>query len=182
MAKKEKLVYPNPAVWKTKDNMDLKLQGENLKEVGEIAWEMIKDTDWKKFGKERLADLKSDGQRIAEEFKAFTALSGEEKLDRIKNGEKHLGRLYREGAMATTRREWKGVESTIIDFKGWLRMWGMLLGTFSKDLIPALNTTLWYRWMISYVCCVNFLDKNTMGQRGRAWWSRGSRSRRAGRG
>ena len=45
-------------------------------------------------------------------------------------------------------------------------MWGMLLGTFSKDLIPALNTTFWYRWMISYMCCVGFMDKNTMGLRG----------------
>ena len=42
------------------------------------------------------------------------------------------------------------------------------LATFSKDLIPALNTTFWYRWMISYMCCVSFMDKNTMGQRGNA--------------
>ena len=32
----------------------------------------------------------------------------------------------------------------------------MLLATFSKDLIPALNTTFWYRWMISYMCGVSF--------------------------
>ena len=70
--------------------------------------------------------------------------------------------------MATVRREWRGVESTLVDFSGWLKVWGMLLATFSKDLIPALNTTFWYRWMISYMCCVSFMDKNTMGQRGNA--------------
>ena len=93
-------------------------------------------------------------------------MTGQERLDLLKNGEKHLGRLYRKGAMATVRREWRGVKDTAYDYKEWLRMWGMLLGTFSKDLIPALNTTFWYRWMISYMCCVGFMDKNTMGQRG----------------
>ena len=44
----------------------------------------------------------------------------------------------------------------------------MLLGTFSKDLIPALNSVLHYRWMMSYLCCVGFMDKNTMGQHGAA--------------
>ena len=45
-------------------------------------------------------------------------------------------------------------------------MWGMLLATFSRDLIPALNSALWYRWMISYFCCHGFMDKNLMGLRG----------------
>ena len=166
MANKEKIVYPNPWIWKTKDNMNLKLQGENLKEVGGIIWDMLKETDWEKFGKDRVAEIINDGQRIAEEFQAFMAESNEEKLDSILNGEKHLGRLYRKGAMATVRREWRGIKDTAYDFYEWGRMWGMLLMTFSKDLIPALNTTLWYRWMISYVCCVNFADKNMLGLRG----------------
>ena len=33
MAKKEKLVYPNPKFWKAKDNMDWKKQGANLAEA-----------------------------------------------------------------------------------------------------------------------------------------------------
>lgn len=70
--------------------------------------------------------------------------------------------------MVTVRREWRGVADTAYDFKEWLRTWGMLLGTFSKDLVPALNMTFYYRWMISYVCCVSFMDKNTMGQRSNA--------------
>ena len=166
MAKKEKIVYPNPWIWKTKDNMDLKLQMENLKEIGGIVSEMLKETDWKKFGKDRVNDLKADGDRIAEELRAFMAESTDEKIDSILHGEKHLGRLYRKGAMATVRREWRGVKDTAYDFYEWARMWGLLLATFSKDLVPALNTTLWYRWMISYVCCVNFADKNMMGLRG----------------
>lgn len=163
---KKKLVYPNPEIWKAKNNMDLKLQLENIKEFGSIAWDLIKATDWKQFGADRLAEIKNDGERITEEFKAFKACSREEKIDAILNGEKRLGRLYRKGAMATVRREWRGIKDTAYDFYEWARMWGMLLMTFSKDLIPALNTTLWYRWMISYVCCVNFADKNMLGLRG----------------
>ncbi|MBQ5978279.1 MAG: 2-hydroxyacyl-CoA dehydratase, partial [Oscillospiraceae bacterium] len=82
------------------------------------------------------------------------------------NGERSLGRLYRKGAMATVRREWRGVKDTAYDFWEWAKMWGMLLGTFSKDLIPAMNSALWYRWMISYFCCHGFMDKNIMGLRG----------------
>ena len=161
-----KIKYPNPAFFRTKDNMDWKKQGENLKEVGSIILDMLKETDWKKFGSDRLKDIKDDGRRIAEEFQAVKAMTPAERLDLLKNGEKHLGRLYRKGAMATVRREWRGLKDTAYDYKEWLRMWGMLLGTFSKDLIPALNTTFWYRWMISYMCCVGFMDKNTMGLRG----------------
>ena len=161
-----KIKYPNPAFFRTKDNMDWKKQGENLKEIGTIILDMLKETDWKKFGSDRLNDIKDDGRRIAEEFQAVKAMTPAERLDLLKNGEKHLGRLYRKGAMATVRREWCGLKDTAYDYKEWLRMWGMLLGTFSKDLIPALNTTFWYRWMISYMCCVGFMDKNTMGLRG----------------
>ena len=161
-----KIKYPNPAFFRTKDNMDWKKQGENLKEIGSIILDMLKETDWKKFGSDRLNDIKDDGRRIAEEFQAVKAMTPAERLDLLKNGEKHLGRLYRKGAMATVRREWRGLKDTAYDYKEWLRMWGMLLGTFSKDLIPALNTTFWYRWMISYMCCVGFMDKNTMGLRG----------------
>ena len=166
MAKKEKVVYPNPWIWKTKDEIDWKLQGENIGEVFGIAKEMLGEVDWKKFGKECLNDLKADGARIKEEYEAFMAESKEEKIDSILHGEKHLGRLYRKGAMANTRREWRGIKDTLVDYYEWLHMWGILLSTFSKDLVPALNTTLWYRWMISYVCCINFADKNMLGLRG----------------
>ena len=164
MAKTPK--YPNPAFWRAKDNINWKAQGENLKEVGGIFWEMLKETDWAAFKKQTIDDFKSDGQRVKEEFNAFMALDKDEKIDRILNGEKRLGRLYRKGAMATVRREWRGIKDTAYDFYEWARMWGMLLMTFSKDLIPALNSALYYRWMISYFCCHGFMDKNIMGLRG----------------
>ena len=106
MAKKEKVVYPNPWIWKTKDEIDWKLQGENLKELGGIVGDMLKEVDWAQYGKDRIEDLKADAARVKEEFQAFMAESKEEKIDSILHGEKHLGRLYRKGAMANTRREW----------------------------------------------------------------------------
>ena len=109
-----------------------------------------------------------DAERIKEEYHAFMALDQQGKLDAILYGEKRLGRLYAKGAMATVRREWRGIKDTAYDFYEWARMWGMLLMTFSKDLIPALNSALHYRWMISYFCCHGFMDKNIMGLRGRA--------------
>ena len=94
-------------------------------------------------------------------------MTNEERLDWLINGEKQLGKLYRNGKMATVRREWRGLKDTAYDYYEWLRMWGMLLSTFSKDLIPALNGALHYRWMISYFCCHSFMDKNTLGLRGK---------------
>ena len=166
MAKKEKIQYPNPEFFRCKDEINWKAQWENLKEVGAIAWDMLKATDWKQFGLDRVEDAKADGKRVKEEFEAFMALDAENKKDVILNGERRLGRLYRKGAMATVRREWRGIKDTAYDFYEWARMWGMLLMTFSKDLIPALNATLYYRWMVSYFCCHSFMDKNTMGMRG----------------
>ena len=162
MAKKEKLVYPNPKFWKAKDNMDWKKQGANLAEVGAIAWDLLKATDWQKFGQDRVNDCKADWERVKGEYKDFMALDNSEKWDRVVNGERSLGCLYRKGAMATVRREWRGVKDTAYDFWEWARLWGMLLGTFSKDLIPAMNSALWYRWMISYFCCHGFMDKNIL--------------------
>lgn len=166
MAKTPK--YPNPAFYKEKDQMNLKAQAENLKIVGGIFWDMLKETDWKAWGQARVKDGKDTVARVKEEYEAFMACSKDEKIDAILHGEKRLGRLYKEGAMATVRREWRGIADTAYDFYEWAHMWGMLLLTFSKDLIPALNSALYYRWMISYFCCHAFMDKNIMGLRGRA--------------
>ena len=166
MAKTPK--FPNPEFWKAKDNIDWKKQWENLKVCGGIFVEMFKETDWVKFAEGWKNTLKMDAARIKEEYQAFMALDQQGKLDAILHGEKRLGRLYAKGAMATVRREWRGIKDTAYDFYEWARMWGMLLMTFSKDLIPALNSALHYRWMISYFCCHGFMDKNIMGLRGRA--------------
>ena len=34
--------------------MDWKKQGANLAEVGTIAWDLLKSTDWKQFGTDRV--------------------------------------------------------------------------------------------------------------------------------
>ena len=166
MAKTPK--YPNPKFFKAKDNIDWKKQWENLKVCGGIFYEMFKETDWEAFKNGWKNTLKMDAERIKEEYNAFMALDQQGKLDAILYGEKRLGRLYAKGAMATVRREWRGVKDTAYDFYEWARMWGMLLMTFSKDLIPALNSALHYLWMISYFCYHGFMDKNIMGQLGRA--------------
>ena len=160
MAKTPK--YPNPAFFRWK------AQGENLKEVFDIAKDMLLATDWKAFGARQKQGWIDFAKRVAEEASEIAAMSCAERRELLLKGEKKLGRLYKKGSMSTVRREWRGVADTAYDFYEWLRMWGMLLGTFSKDLIPALNSVLHYRWMMSYLCCVGFMDKNTMGQRGSA--------------
>ena len=163
-----KMKFPNPKFFRAKDNVDWKAQGRNLQEVGGIIWDMLKETDWKAFAAKQKANVQDNVRRVVREAKTIAAMTPAERLDLLKTGEEHLGTLYRKGDMVTVRREWRGVADTAYDFKEWLRTWGMLLGTFSKDLVPALNMTFYYRWMISYVCCVSFMDKNTMGQRSNA--------------
>ena len=165
MAKKPQ--YPNPKFWKAKDNIDWKKQGENLMVCMKIFAEMFKETDWNRFFEGQKNNAVAFADRVKEEFAAFMALDAANKKDVILNGERRLGRLYRKGAMATVRREWRGIKDTAYDFYEWARMWGMLLMTFSRDLIPAMNSALHYRWMISYFCCHGFMDKNIMGLRGR---------------
>ena len=165
MAKKPQ--YPNPKFWKAKDNIDWKKQGENLMVCMKIFAEMFKETDWNRFFEGQKNNAVAFADRVKEEFAAFMALDAANKKDVILNGERRLGRLYRKGAMATVRREWRGIKDTAYDFYEWVRMWGMLLMTFSRDLIPAMNSALHYRWMISYFCCHGFMDKNIMGLRGR---------------
>ncbi len=164
MAKKPQ--YPNPKFFKAKDNIDWKKQGENLMTCVKIFAEMFKETDWNRFFEGQKNNAVAFADRVKEEYAAFMALDAANKKDVILNGERRLGRLYRKGAMATVRREWRGIKDTAYDFYEWARMWAMLLMTFSKDLIPALNSALHYRWMISYFCCHGFMDKNIMGLRG----------------
>ncbi len=158
--------YPNPEFWRYKDHMDLKAQAENLKEVFGIFKDMYKEADKKAFFQNQIRKIKDDGQRVKREFKEIKAMSATEKVDLLVNGEKKLGLLYRKGDMATVRREWRGVKDTAYDFAAWLRLWGMLLLSFSHDLIPALNGLFYYRWYVSYFCCHGWADKSTMGLRG----------------
>jgi hypothetical protein len=129
---------------------------------------MLKETDWKDVGRDAAGDAKAFAKRVKYEAGLLAKMSPEEFKDFMINGEKQLGKLYRNGKMATVRREWRGIKDTGADFYEWAKMWGMLLATFGKDLIPSLNGALHYRWMISYFCCHSFMDKNTLGLRGKA--------------
>ena len=93
-----RIQYPNPKFFRAKTNMDWKKQGENVREIGAIIGEMIKETDWKAVWKKTKDNLKADGKRVAEEFSAIQAMKPEERRDLLLNGEKHLGKLYRSGA------------------------------------------------------------------------------------
>ena len=42
-----KVKYPNPGFFRAKTNMDWKAQAANVREIGAIVGEMIKETDWK---------------------------------------------------------------------------------------------------------------------------------------
>ena len=160
--------YIDSKFWRMKDNINWKAQGENMKEIAGIVGELIKETDWKEVGKNYAADAKRFGKRIKYESELLKGMTKEEIIDFLKNGEKQLGKLYANGKMATVRREFRGIKDTGVDFYEWMRMWGMLLATFGRDLVPAMMGAVHYRWMISYFCCHSFMDKNTQGLRGRA--------------
>ena len=160
--------YIDPKFFRMKDQIDWKAQAENMKEIGGIVRELIKETDWKDVAGSISKDVKGTAKRLALEAKLLREMDGSQFLDFLKNGEKQLGKLYASGKMATVRREWRGVKDTGVDFYEWMRMWGMLLATFSKDLVPAMMGAVHYRWMISYFCCHSFMDKNIMGLRGTA--------------
>ena len=167
-AAKGKFHYPNPVFWRCKDNMDFKAQGRNLMEIGKICVEMFKEADKKGFCMKQVERCRDDLARCALEFKQATEMSNAELREVFLYGERTLGKLYRKGDMVPVRREWRGVADTAYDFYRWGKMWSMLILTFGRDLIPALNSTFHYRWMISYMCCVGFMDKNTSGQKGSA--------------
>ena len=54
--------------------MDWDLQKKNLQEFGSIAWQLVKETDWKEFGKKQLKNAALTGKRLADEAKAVKAM------------------------------------------------------------------------------------------------------------
>ena len=127
--------YPNPKFFRMKDQMDLSLQKENIKEIVGIVGDILKETDWKKLGGDVLRDVKATAKRLKKEVDLAVNMDKDDWKEFFKNGEKQLGKLYQSGKMATVRREWRGVKDTAADFYEWLRMWAMLLATFGKDLV-----------------------------------------------
>ncbi|MEE1353738.1 MAG: 2-hydroxyacyl-CoA dehydratase family protein [Acutalibacteraceae bacterium] len=163
---KKKYDYPKSKWFKMKDHMDLQLQKENIKEIAGILKEMAKEKDWSDIPKARKEDYKAFFDRTKDEFNYLKNAGHAKRKDILFNGEERLGKLYRNGQMAFTRREWRGIKDTAYDFYEWARMWKMFLVTFGKDLIPSLNGVLIYRWMVSYFCAHSFMDKLTMGLHG----------------
>ena len=86
MAKKNKK-YPNPAFFKAKDNMDLKAQLENLKEVGGIIAGMAKEADYKAFFRRQWECIKDDGRRVAREVKDICTMTCADRKDLLLNGD-----------------------------------------------------------------------------------------------
>ena len=141
---------------------------KNAKSDLKIWKDLISEVDWKDFAGKMKHKAQLDRERIADEVKSFAALPPKEKWDRVINGERQLGRLYQKGAIAFTRREWKGVESTARDFYGWLIIWRDMLKMVMRDPMSILLGLFEYRWFSSYLACPAFLDRNNLGFRGRA--------------
>ena len=114
---------------------------KNAKSDLKIWKDLISEVDWKDFAGKMKHKAQLDRERIADEVKSFAALPPKEKWDRVINGERQLGRLYQKGAIAFTRREWKGVESTARDFYGWLIIWRDMLKMVMRDPMSILSAS-----------------------------------------
>lgn len=145
---------------------NLKWAKKNVPQDLKIWKELISEVDIKDVGRKFKEDLKETKERIADEVKTVAAMSGKERMDLLLHGEKHLGRLYRSGKVAFTRREWRGVESTARDFAGWLKIWGAMMGMVMKDPVSIAEGLFEYRWLSSYLSLPAFADRNNLGLRG----------------
>lgn len=145
---------------------NLKWAKKNVPQDLKIWKELILEVDWKDVGGRLKKDMKEAKERIADEARTVAAMTGKERLDLLINGEKHLGRLYRSGKIAFTRREWKGIESTARDFAGWLKTWGVMMGMVMKDPVSLAEGLFEYRWLSSYLALPAFADRNNLGLRG----------------
>lgn len=139
---------------------------KNIPQDLKIWKELISEVDWKDVKENIKKDFQATKERITDEVKTVANMSGSERLDLLVNGEKHLGRLYRSGKIAFTRREWRGVESTARDFVGWLKIWGIMSSMVMKDPISIAEGLFEYRWFSSYLALPAFADRNNLGLRG----------------
>lgn len=145
---------------------NLKWAKKNVPQDLKIWKELLSEVDIKEVGRKIKKDWKATKERITDEVKTVAAMSGEERIDLLLHGEKHLGRLYQSGKIAFTRREWRGVESTARDFAGWLKVWGAMMGMVMKDPISIAEGLFEYRWLSSYLALPAFADRNNLGLRG----------------
>jgi len=139
---------------------------KNVPQDLKIWKELISEVDWRDVGQNLKENLLAVKERVTDEAKALAAMSMAEKKDFLLHGEKHLGRLYRSGKLAFTRREWKGLEGTARDFVGWLKIWGVMMEMVMKDPVSIAEGLFEYRWMSSYLALPAFADRNNLGLRG----------------
>lgn len=139
---------------------------KNVPQDLKIWKELISEVDWRDVGQNLKENLLAVKERVTDEAKALAAMSIAEKKDFLLHGEKHLGRLYRPGKLAFTRREWKGLEGTARDFAGWLKIWGVMMEMVMKDPVSIAEGLFEYRWMSSYLALPAFADRNNLGLRG----------------
>ena len=145
---------------------NLKWAKKNVPQDLKIWRELLSEVDIKDVGRKLKKDFKAAKERITDEAKTVAAMSGEERIDLLLHGEKHLGRLYQSGKIAFTRREWRGVEGTARDFAGWLKTWGVMMGMVMKDPVSIAEGLFEYRWLSSYLALPAFADRNNLGLRG----------------
>ena len=93
----KKVKYPDPKFFRCKDQIDWKKQAENIKEIGGIVGELLKETDWKDVGNALKGNIKAFKKRASHEADLLKQMSPEEIKDLVLNGEKQLGKLYRSG-------------------------------------------------------------------------------------
>lgn len=139
---------------------------KNVPQDLKIWKELISEVDWRDVGQNLKENFIAVKERVTDEAKALAAMSMAEKKDFLLHGEKHLGRLYRSGKLAFTRREWKGLEGTARDFVGWLKIWGVMMEMVMKDPVSIAEGLFEYRWMSSYLALPAFADRNNLGLRG----------------
>lgn len=139
---------------------------KNVPQDLKIWKELISEVDWRDVGQNLKENFIAVKARVTDEAKALAAMSMAEKKDFLLHGEKHLGRLYRSGKLAFTRREWKGLEGTARDFVGWLKIWGVMMEMVMKDPVSIAEGLFEYRWMSSYLALPAFADRNNLGLRG----------------
>lgn len=77
-----------------------------------------------------------------------------------------IGELYH-GKMYLKRREWRGFNDTMYDFYRWLVTWKDLTKFVSSAPIRITKGAFNYRWMSSYLSTPAFIDRHSMGLRGR---------------
>ncbi len=80
---------------------------------------------------------------------------------------KGLGDLYSGDLHCTKRREWKGFKDTMYDYYRWLRVLGMLGVKIGSILPQFIKAIFRYRWAVSYCSAPAFVDRHTIGLRGK---------------